>query len=102
MKRKQELTKLMARNTRRKQQRESAQRCREWITDGYLRDLLNKQKVRDGFGRNFLDYYNDREIRGMMEQRRNIIWAKRLLYDQPKWKNHPALKELLEQGGFKS
>jgi hypothetical protein len=80
----------MARKTRRQQQRESAQRCRDRLSDGYIMELVRRTNARE-WGDRDADYL--KEAPNYIETYRTLIWAKRVLYDRGKWKNHPAAKE---------
>lgn len=86
---------ITKREKRLQQKRQSAQRCRDWLTDGYVRHLLNKQNVYEGFDR---DVYssNDPAVKNMIETKRSMIWLKRLVNDRKKWINHPAAKAFSE------
>lgn len=71
--------------------RESAQNCRDYLTDGHIRHLLAKNDVYHGFDRDIIDY-SDPEVRYIIETKRSQIWLTRLVRDREKWKNHPATK----------
>ena len=85
------ISRITKQEKRRRQKRESAQRCRDYLTDGYLRHLLSKNNVYHGFDRNIIDY-SDPGVKEMVKAKRAMIWLMRLVRDRDKWKNHPAFK----------